>query len=42
MPTTLEATEYLQKTESYSHLVKLLTLVELLHLLLKCLRTAKD
>ena len=42
MPTTLEATEYLQKTESYSHLVKLLTLVELLHLLLKCLRTARD
>ena len=42
MPTTLEAQNTYRKTESYSHLVKLLTLVELLHLLLKCLRTAKD
>ena len=42
MPTTLELQNTYRKTESYSHLVKLLTLVELLHLLLKCLRTARD
>ena len=42
MPTTLEATEYLQKNGILFAPGKASNAVELLHLLLKCLRTAKD
>ncbi len=40
MPTTLEATEYLQENGVSLHLVKQLTLVVLQHPHLRCLRTA--